>query len=121
MHCLQGRVRLFEGSLFEPLDGSYDLIVSNPPYVDAKDIAAMPDEFSHEPILGLAAGEDGLDLVRVMLSQASQYLKLGGAIVVEVGNSWEALEQAYEQLDFHWLDFDHGGHGVFMLYKNQLD
>jgi len=120
LHSLDDRVRLYEGSLFEPLDKRYDLIISNPPYVDAKDIAAMATEFSHEPILGLAAGTDGLDLVRVMLKSAPDFLNPGGALVVEVGNSWEALERAYPEIDFQWLEFDHGGLGVFIVYRDQL-
>lgn len=120
LHAMQARVELFEGSLFEPLDARYDLIVSNPPYVDARDIAAMPAEFDHEPMLGLAAGHDGLDLVRIMLEQAADYLHPEGILVVEVGNSWEALEAAFTHLEFNWLEFDNGGHGVFMLTREQL-
>lgn len=120
LHDMQERVKLFEGSLFEPLSSRYELILSNPPYVDARDIAAMPAEFSHEPMLGLAAGSDGLDLVRVMLRQASDYLKPGGALIVEVGNSWQALQHAYPELVFDWLEFDQGGHGVFIVYREQL-
>lgn len=120
LHAMQERVQLFEGSLFEPLDARYDLIVSNPPYVDARDIAAMPEEFAHEPMLGLAAGTDGLDLVRIMLEQAAKYLEPAGILVVEVGNSWEALEAAFPHLNFNWLEFDNGGHGVFMLTREQL-
>lgn len=120
LHGLQERVRLFEGSLFEPIEASYDLIISNPPYVDAQDIADMPGEFSHEPLLGLEAGHDGLDLVRVMLRQAASYLKPGGALIVEVGNSWVALERTYPDIEFNWLEFEQGGSGVFMLNRDQL-
>jgi len=120
MHQMQNRVQLFKGSLFEPIDARYDLILSNPPYVDASDIAAMPEEFSHEPMLGLAAGSDGLDLVRIMLRMAADYLKPNGALIVEVGNSWRALELAYPELEFHWLEFANGGYGVFLLYREQL-
>ncbi len=120
LHGLQDRVHLLEGSLFEPVSERYSLIVSNPPYVDAADIAAMPSEFSHEPMMGLAAGEDGLDLVRQMLSEAADYLEPNGVLVVEVGNSAEALEAAYPQLDFGWLQFAQGGHGVFILTRDEL-
>lgn len=120
LHKLQSRVSLIQGSLFDPLTERYDLIVSNPPYVDAQDIAAMPEEFSHEPMLGLAAGDDGLDLVRIMLRDAAEYLNPNGVLIVEVGNSWQALEQAYSELDFAWLEFSNGGHGVFMLSREQL-
>ncbi|MFK8081788.1 MAG: 50S ribosomal protein L3 N(5)-glutamine methyltransferase [Granulosicoccus sp.] len=120
LHGLQDQVQLFEGSLFEPLNSHYDLIISNPPYVDAGDIASMPAEFSHEPMLGLAAGADGLDLVRIMLQSAAAYLNPGGALIVEVGNSWPALERAYPQLDFDWLEFANGGDGVFIVFREQL-
>ncbi len=120
LHGLQGRVNLLEGSLFEPVSERYSLIISNPPYVDAADIAAMPSEFSHEPMMGLAAGEDGLDLVRIMLREAADYLEPEGVLVVEVGNSGEALEDAYPQLDFGWLQFAQGGHGVFLLTRDEL-
>lgn len=119
-HGMLERIWLLEGSLFEPVTARYDLIISNPPYVDAQDIAAMPEEFSHEPILGLEAGDDGLDLVRLMLRDASDFLNPGGLLIVEVGNSWPALERAYPQVDFSWLEFAHGGHGVFMLTRDQL-
>ncbi len=120
LHGLQDRVKLLQGSLFEPVSERYSLIISNPPYVDAADIAAMPSEFSHEPMMGLAAGEDGLDLVRIMLREAADYLEPEGVLVVEVGNSGEALEAAYPQLDFGWLQFAQGGHGVFLLTRDEL-
>ena len=120
LHEIGSRVSLYEGSLFEPLSMRYDLIVSNPPYVDAGDIASMPEEFSHEPSMGLAAGDDGLDLVRIMLEQAADYLTEEGVLVVEVGNSWQSLEAAFPELPFEWLEFSNGGHGVFMLHRSQL-
>ena len=121
LHQLENSVQLFKGSLFEPLEQRYDLIISNPPYVDARDIAAMPEEFQHEPLMGLAAGTDGLDLVRVMLNQAMDYLRPEGSLVIEVGNSWQALEAAYPDLDFGWLEFTQGGDGVFTLTREELD
>ena len=115
LHGLQDRVHLLQGSLFEPVTQRYSLIISNPPYVDAADIDAMPAEFSHEPLMGLAAGHDGLDLVRIMLRDAIHYLEKDGHLVVEVGNSGEALESAYPDVPFGWLQFSQGGHGVFVL------
>ena len=119
-HGLQDRVTLIESAMFEQVSGTYDLIISNPPYVDTKDINAMGAEFEHEPLMGLAAGDDGLDLVRVMLHQASEYLSAGGLLVVEVGNSAEALEYAYPQVPFLWLEFENGGSGIFALTRDEL-
>lgn len=122
---LQDRVTAIESDCFSALDASfehqYDLIVSNPPYVDAKDIASMPDEFRQEPMLGLASGADGLDFTRRMLAGARRFLTDQGVLIAEVGNSWEALELAFPDLEFTWLDFEHGGHGVFMLTADQLE
>lgn len=121
LHGLENRVHLVESALFELLDQRYDLILSNPPYVDAADINAMSDEFRHEPLLGLAAGTDGLDLVRTMLVEAASYLTDTGLLVVEVGNSAEALENAYPDVPFLWLEIEYGGGGVFALTRQELD
>ena len=120
-HQCQDRVIALQSDLFAAAEGKYDLIVSNPPYVDADDMACLPDEFLSEPEMALAAGNDGLDLVRIMLKQAREYLTDDGILVVEVGNSWPALEEAYPEVDFIWQEFEHGGHGVFVLTAAQLD
>ncbi|WP_020395269.1 50S ribosomal protein L3 N(5)-glutamine methyltransferase [Thiolinea disciformis] len=121
-HKLTKHVNIIHSDLFEQMPAKrYDLIISNPPYVDADDIAAMGDEFRHEPQLGLAAGKDGLDIVRRILAQARHYLNDDGILIVEVGNSQYALQQAYPNIPFHWLEFERGGDGVFLLTADQLD
>jgi ribosomal protein L3 glutamine methyltransferase len=118
---LSQRVTVVRSDLFESLGNRrYDLILSNPPYVDAADLAAMPAEFGHEPPQALGSGPDGLALTRVILALAAQYLTPEGMLIVEVGNSWEALEAAYPRVPFTWLEFEHGGHGVFVLSAKEL-
>lgn len=120
--ALQQRVRTVESDLFDNLTGqTYQLIVSNPPYVDAKDLASMPAEYHHEPSIALGSGVDGLTITRQILSKASQYLSEDGLLVVEVGNSAVALEQAYPQVAFTWPQFERGGHGVFVFSKAELE
>ncbi|HGX92864.1 MAG TPA: 50S ribosomal protein L3 N(5)-glutamine methyltransferase [Candidatus Tenderia sp.] len=120
-HQLAAQVMALQSDLFSTLEGRrYDLIVSNPPYVDADDMAALTPEFDHEPVMGLAAGEDGLDLVVQMLAQAESHLTEHGTLVVEVGNSDEALVRCYPEVPFIWLEFERGGHGVFLLHAETL-
>ena len=114
-------LNFFESDLFSEVHTRYDVIVSNPPYVDAEDMSDLPDEFLREPELGLAAGEDGLALVIPMLEQARNYLTDEGVLIVEVGNSMYALAERFPEVPFHWIEFKHGGIGVFMLTAAQLD
>jgi ribosomal protein L3 glutamine methyltransferase len=120
-HALAHRVRALRSDLFENLaELRYDLIVSNPPYVDAEDLHDMPAEYRAEPQLGLASGVDGLDFTRRLLREALDHLTDTGILIVEVGNSCVALEEAYLDIPFTWLEFERGGHGVFLLTADQL-
>jgi len=110
------QVDAFQGDLFDGLpETQYDVIVSNPPYVDAEDIDDMPEEFSHEPKMGLAAGDDGLSIVRKILQQASDYLTDNGWLICEVGNSAVTLMNTFPSVPFQWPEFAQGGHGVFVI------
>ena len=117
---LAHRVNAIQSDLFSKLTAGYDLIVSNPPYVDSEDLSSMPAEFQHEPAIALGSGSDGLDLTRQILREAATYLNDGGLLIVEVGNSCVALDEAYPQVAFTWLEFEHGGHGVFVFTKEEL-
>lgn len=121
-HDLSQRAHIHCSDLFTAIkaEQQYDLIVSNPPYVDAEDMASMPAEYTHEPQLALEAGSDGLTLARKILQQAAAYLSDEGALIVEVGNSSAALQREFPELPFTWIDFRRGGHGVFILTARQL-
>jgi ribosomal protein L3 glutamine methyltransferase len=118
---LVDRIELIESDLFAALDGrTYDLILSNPPYVNAESVAALPPEYLAEPALALGSGEDGLDATRQILAQAKQHLNPGGLLVVEIGHNREVLEAAYPALPFTWLDTASGDQFVFMLRREDL-
>ena len=121
-HQLTHRVFPIQSDLFTQLpQDQYDLIVANPPYVDQDDIEDMPEEFRHEPMLALEAGEDGLVLVKRILAQAGEYLTKNGVLICEVGNSMVHLIEQYPTVPFKWIEFKQGGDGVFALTKPQLD
>lgn len=121
-HDLAHQVNVIESDLFAklPADHQYELIVTNPPYVDAAVMADLPPEFLHEPEHALAAGQDGLDLVHRILFAAPDYLSPEGLLVCEVGDSEWALCQAYPEIQFEWLKFAHGGHGIFAITFDEL-
>ncbi|QIL84825.1 50S ribosomal protein L3 N(5)-glutamine methyltransferase [Vibrio sp. HDW18] len=120
-HGLEQQVFPIRSDLFRDLPVEpYDLIVTNPPYVDQEDMDSLPNEFRHEPELGLAAGSDGLKLARRILANAPAYLKENGILVCEVGNSMVHMMEQYPHIPFTWLEFENGGHGVFLLTREQL-
>ena len=119
-HQLHDHVRAIQSDLWTALDDKkYDLIVSNLPYVGADEMATLPQEYRHEPTLALEASDNGLALVEQILLHATDHLTPEGLLFVEVGNSDNAVMEKWSDIDFLWLDFEHGGHGVFMLDFNQ--
>ena len=118
---LQDRVSLVHSDAFTALAGKrYNLIISNPPYVNAESVAALPPEYLHEPELALGSGEDGLDFTRIILAEAKKPLTEDGVLVVEIGHNRDELEAAYPTLPFTWLDTQAGDEYVFMLRAEDL-
>ena len=121
-HDMAGRVKILESDLFENLTNSkFDLIVSNPPYVDKQDLLSMPPEYHYEPKISLMAGDDGLSFVLRILRDARDFLTEKGVLIVEVGNSRSALELTFPSIPFFWFEFSEGDAGVFMLTRDDLD
>ena len=119
-HQLTEHVNAIQSDLWNSLDGQkYDLIVSNPPYVGADEMATLPAEYNHEPTSALEADDNGLALVEIILLRAAEFLTPTGLLFVEVGNSDYAVMDKWPDTEFFWLDFDLGGHGVFMLTYEQ--
>jgi ribosomal protein L3 glutamine methyltransferase len=118
---LQDQVHLLQSDLFSELKGKqYDIIISNPPYVDAESVAALPAEYLHEPKLAPGSGSDGLDATREILKQAAKHLTPHGILIVEIGHNRDVLEAAYPDLPFTWLDVSAGDQFVFLLHRNDL-
>jgi ribosomal protein L3 glutamine methyltransferase len=118
---LHNRIELVESDLFKALAGrTYDVIISNPPYVNAESVTALPPEYQAEPALALGSGVDGLDATRQILAQAKSHLNPGGLLVVEIGHNRDVLEAAYPTLPFTWLDTESGDQFVFMLRREDL-
>ncbi len=120
-HQLDDQVTLYQADLFNGLASKkYDIIVSNPPYVSVEEMKTLPNEYRHEPELGLVSGVAGLDCALTILKNAAKYLKPTGVLIVEVGNSEEALAELLPQVPFTWIEFERGGGGVFALTAEQL-
>ena len=118
IHAIDGIVR---GDLLSWCQAlCVDIIIANPPYVDARDMQGLPAEYHHEPGLALSGGDDGLDLVRVLLLDAARILRPTGLLILEVGNSFEALEELSEQLHPIWIELEQGGHGVAVFMAQDL-
>ena len=121
LHRLHRRVRVLPSDHFRALGGrTYDIIVTNPPYVGARELRSLPAEYRHDPRVALAAGRSGLDSVRIILREAARHLRARGLLVVEVGNTERAVRRAFPRLPFVWLEFTRGGGGVFLLTREQL-
>ncbi|HEV2614521.1 MAG TPA: 50S ribosomal protein L3 N(5)-glutamine methyltransferase [Gammaproteobacteria bacterium] len=118
---LQKNINLIQSNLFDHIpEQKFDIIISNPPYVDQEDMSDLPAEYLHEPDLALKAGKDGLDLIKIILKHAKNYLSDHGIIIVEVGNSAAELMKQYPTLPFIWLEFECGEGEVFLLSKKDL-
>lgn len=117
---LDDRIHLIHTDMFEGLEGTYDLIISNPPYVDAESVEELPAEYLHEPELALGSGEDGLDATREILRRAPEFLNEGGVLLVEIGHNRDMLEECFPNLPFVWLETSGGDGFVFLLTREDL-
>jgi ribosomal protein L3 glutamine methyltransferase len=121
-HGLKERLNLHHGSLYDPLPVSaqYDLIISNPPYVNAASMQTLPPEFRHEPSLALAGGDDGMDVVRTIIEQAPAHLRDDGLLLIEIGHERSFFELAFPELEPIWLDTAEASDQILLLTKEQL-
>lgn len=119
-HGVQKRVQLVQSDLFANVDGTFDLIVSNPPYVSIDEYRELPDEYLREPQLGLVTDDDGIGIPLRILEQAAAFLNPEGLLFLETGATWPLLAEARPDLSFLWLEFEHGGEGICALRKEQL-
>lgn len=119
-HEVRDRVSIVQSNLFAEVEGRFDLILCNPPYVGESEYAQLPDEYRHEPAVGLLSDEEGLDLPRRIISEAARYLNEGGSLILETGATWPLLDAAFAQLPFLWLEFEQGGEGVCLLSRKDL-
>ena len=118
---LDAQVTAIKSDMFNALTGKkYDIIISNPPYVDAPSMAALPAEYQNEPQLALGSGIAGLDHTHTILREAANYLNDDGILIVEIGHNRDALEAAYPNIIFNWLEVSSGTEFVFLLTKSQL-
>lgn len=119
-HRLGDRVRAIQSDLFDAIEGEYDLIISNPPYVSDEEVAALPEEYHHEPVLGLRTGDDGTEMPMRILEQAAAHLAPGGTLIMEVGHGWAELDRRCAHRPLLWLSFENGGEGVLAQTREQL-
>ena len=119
-HQLESRVTALQSDLFAQLQGSYDLIIANPPYVGAQEVAELPPEYRHEPVAALLSEDEGLALPLAILRQAADFLNEHGVLVMEVGHSWSLLADRHPEWPVTWLEFEHGGEGVLAIARSDL-
>jgi len=120
-HNMAQRIALIQSDLFANVASKYDVIITNPPYVDIDELANMPEEYRHEPVLALQAGGDGLSMIKPILRLAHHYLSATGVLVAEVGVSHHALTECFPNVPFTWLELAQGGEGVFLLTRQELE
>lgn len=121
LHALGERLSVTRSDLFDGIRGRHDLIVCNPPYVSQEELSGLPPEYHREPALGLLADDNGLSIPLHILSRAASFLTAGGVLVLELGHSWQALQQRLPELPLLWLEFDNGGEGVLAIRREQLE